>query len=120
MQIYVGIVSTNQSVSPLQMWILFTDTNFSYKWGTSLFLELLSELLFPKVILVPKKHWVGIFSSPTVKPELHHIEYQLCLLWNGELLYKSSSQSIVYRYHIFLTHSSAVGHLGCFHNKLLG
>jgi hypothetical protein len=24
--------------------------------------------------------------------------------------------SIVYKYHIFLIHSSIVGHLGCFHN----
>jgi hypothetical protein len=28
----------------------------------------------------------------------------------------AAKNSIVYRYHIFLIHSSVVGHLGCFHN----
>jgi hypothetical protein len=37
---------------------------------------------------------------------------------NGKIsfFYMADWNSIVYKYHIFLIHSSIVGHLGCFHN----
>jgi hypothetical protein len=30
--------------------------------------------------------------------------------------FRAEENSTVYKYHIFLIHSSVVGHLGCFHN----
>jgi hypothetical protein len=37
---------------------------------------------------------------------------------NGNILFffMAAENSMVYKYHIFLIHSSVVGHLGCFHN----
>jgi hypothetical protein len=40
------------------------------------------------------------------------------LLANDKIsfFFMAEENSIVYRYHIFLIHSSVVGHLGCFYN----
>jgi hypothetical protein len=39
------------------------------------------------------------------------------LLVNDKIsFFMAEKNSIMYKYHLFLIHSSIVGHLGCFHN----
>jgi hypothetical protein len=43
------------------------------------------------------------------------------LLANDKIsfFFMAEQNSIVYKFHIFLIHSSIVGHLGCFHNTIV-